>query len=276
MAGWRDARYFMLLRLRRIVPLYWIFTALKVAAVLAVPALVLRTKLSFWFVVASFLFLPVHDAAGDFKPVLPVGWTLSFEMMFYVLFAVALGLRLPLAWTVLPALLVITLVPHAAGAVAGELCNPIILEFGFGIVVALLLGRWLMLPRLLAWAVMLAAFMLLLTLDPLTSAARLLDWGVPAGLIVAAAVALEPVLAARLPRLALRLGDASYAIYLTHGFIVPVLAVGLRHVHHHGRVVFALWVGAVLVGSSLVGYAAHIWLEKPLLGWLKPRRAVPA
>ena len=43
-----------------------------------------------WNTIASFLFLPSADRAGFVEPVLAVGWTLSFEMLFYVVFAAAL------------------------------------------------------------------------------------------------------------------------------------------------------------------------------------------
>jgi peptidoglycan/LPS O-acetylase OafA/YrhL len=59
-------------RVVRIVPLYWLLTTVKVLAVVALGGVVLRTGLDFNFVAGSYLFLPVTDSAGHFRPVLPV------------------------------------------------------------------------------------------------------------------------------------------------------------------------------------------------------------
>src|SRR5665213_2734258 len=80
-------------RVVRIVPLYWLLTTLKVLAVAVLGGVVLRTSLDFGFVAGSYLFLPVTDSAGHFRPVLPVGWTLTYEFLFYLLFAAALAMR---------------------------------------------------------------------------------------------------------------------------------------------------------------------------------------
>jgi peptidoglycan/LPS O-acetylase OafA/YrhL len=74
----------------RIVPLYWLLTTVKIIAVAILGGVVLRTGLGFNFVTGSYLFLPVTDSAGHFRPVLPVGWTLTYEFLFYLLFAAAL------------------------------------------------------------------------------------------------------------------------------------------------------------------------------------------
>jgi peptidoglycan/LPS O-acetylase OafA/YrhL len=65
-------------------------TAFKVALLVAMPALAFSTMLTPWHVISSFLFIP-DDTLG---PVVMVGWTLSFEMLFYALFATALWLRI--------------------------------------------------------------------------------------------------------------------------------------------------------------------------------------
>src|SRR5690242_16713232 len=60
-----------------IVPLYWILPTAKLVVVLIVPALVVRTRLDWSYVIGSYLYLPVHDSMGHLWPLLPVGWTLT-------------------------------------------------------------------------------------------------------------------------------------------------------------------------------------------------------
>jgi peptidoglycan/LPS O-acetylase OafA/YrhL len=78
------ALQFGLRRLIRIVPLYW-------AATLAL--LLIDHRYSAGMVIKSLLFLPTDAhpwVAGGYFPVLVVGWTLHIEMLFYLIFTIAL------------------------------------------------------------------------------------------------------------------------------------------------------------------------------------------
>ena len=74
------ARHFLERRIARIVPLYWVFTALAVA----LPGTAyLGTNTSSVREILSFVFVDL--------PALVVGWTLGFEMLFYLAFAICLN-----------------------------------------------------------------------------------------------------------------------------------------------------------------------------------------
>ena len=94
--GRPTAGEFLRRRILRIVPLYWIFTLVMLAKILAVkvhPGLgrdVVHLQTPIGYVLASLFFIPYRNSQGDIAPVLAVGWTLSFEMLFYLLFALAL------------------------------------------------------------------------------------------------------------------------------------------------------------------------------------------
>ena len=253
-------RVFLWSRLRRIVPLYWLCSGIRILG-LAVSGGAGRLGVS--YCLASLLFLPVHDAAGFFKPVLPAGWTLSFEMLFYGLFAAALGAGLAPAIAVPPALLGLALLPDRGGAF-GALCNPIVLEFAYGIALA---AAWERGCRLGVWAalpILLAGSACLLFMPETFLAGRCLSWGLPAAAMVAGMVWLEPIVEPRLPRFFLALGDASYAIYLTHGFVLAALSVVLRGTLI-GHSAVATGLGAVLASASF-GWLVHRVIEIRLSG----------
>ena len=84
------ARLFLWRRALRILPLYWLVTAVKLVLITIHPALSVRGRPSAWHIVASFLFIPSLNPEGEVRPLITPGWTLSFEMMFYVLFALSL------------------------------------------------------------------------------------------------------------------------------------------------------------------------------------------
>src|SRR5438045_2337056 len=79
-------------RLIRIVPLYWLVSAGVLTMTFAAPQLLHTTVFSAPHAIASFLFLPArHPVVGNFWPLLIPGWTLDYEMLFYVLFAAAIA-----------------------------------------------------------------------------------------------------------------------------------------------------------------------------------------
>jgi hypothetical protein len=123
-------------RVVRIVPLYWLLTTAKIVAVLVLGGVVLRTSLDFKSVAGSYLFLPVTDSAGHFRPVLPVGWTLTYEFLFYLLFAAALAMRVDVFRVIIPGLglvAVAALLRTETWPAWTILFDTIVVEFVFGV-----------------------------------------------------------------------------------------------------------------------------------------------
>ena len=266
--GWR---VFLWRRCVRILPLYWLMTTLKLASVAALPGLVLRTRPDLWNGVASYLLVPARDVAGVVRPVLPVGWTLSFEALFYALYALALGLRLPPLRVLLPVLL-----PLAGLGFWRAADWPALLRLADGLVLEFALGVWLGRAVLagrrigagMALVLALAGGALLLV-SPSFGPARAAAWGLPALAVLAGAVGLERRIGRHLPRGLLALGDASYAIYLSHGFVLPLAALPLRRFVAGGGVPEGLCVALGLAVSVGVGWGVHRWVERPLNERLK-------
>jgi hypothetical protein len=194
--GWR---VFAMRRLERIVPLYWGLTLVKLAVVVARPGLAPATRPTPWHVVATLLFIPARDAAGVVRPILPVGWTLNFEMLFYALFAACLAARAP-PLLLLPA----ALLPLAVAGMFARpdwpapfwLADPLVLEFVFGVAIGAALGR---VRRLSPWlaAILVGAGGAALLAMPCGPHERFAVWGGAAALMLIGAVALEDLLAAR-------------------------------------------------------------------------------
>ncbi len=269
--GWR---VFLLRRLERVVPLYWLLTAGKTAITLAAPGLAPTTRLSAWNLVASLLFIPARDAAGLVRPVLPVGWTLNYEMLFYAVFAVALALRRKPLAVLLPVLVPLGLAgfwraPDWPALLS--LANGLVLELCAGVALAQVLGGFWQ-PNRAEAAAMLAGGCAMLLLVPSEGPWRFLAWGVPALLVVTGTVGLEPVLGPRLPGLALALGDASYAIYLSHVFIIPVLAHGVAR----AGLPHASLLPASLVICPVAGLLLHRYVDAPIQARLRQRARSPA
>ncbi|MBA2399196.1 MAG: acyltransferase [Bradyrhizobium sp.] len=261
-------------RVVRIVPLYWLLTTLKILGVVLLPGIILRTSVDLHSVVASYLFLPVVDAAGNFRPVLPVGWTLTYEFLFYLFFALALALRLDVLRIIVPGLGLIAAVALFRTESWPDwtiLFSTIVLEFVFGVVLAQWTLRGFRLPPTVAAVLVLGGFVAILAMPMGPENLRVLTWGVPAFAIVAGAVSLEHLVAPALPRWLLALGDASYPIYLSHGFVLSALMLLIGRFIGPGLWTEATTIMLCLAVSSMAGWVLFDRVENPLLHLLRPR-----
>jgi len=275
-----EAQRFLRRRVLRIVPIYWLGTT----AIALVTLAAFSPGESIPFALASYLFIPwPHPDGRGLFPVLTLGWTLNYEMMFYCVFALALTLPRRLGLTLL-------LSVFAALFVAARLAppqafmlkfwgDPIIFEFLFGIGLAALHRHRATLPGWVALIVAGAGF-LLATWSYQTGAyhelARAITGGIPALLIVGAVVCGPRLsVSSRPARLAVLGGDASYALYLAHPFALKaVAAVSAK---------LGLWtlapvapILAMLAAAVIVSVLIYRFVERPILSALQRHFARPA
>ncbi len=266
--GWR---VFAERRITRIVPLYWIVTSLKVLIVLSTAGLALHTKLNFTTAICSFLFIPARDLDGRIEPLVGVGWTLNFEMLFYLLFACALFFRKNVFTFVGSALAVLSLGSvfyRASWPPIASFFNSIVLEFVLGMLIAQGFVAGHRLPRRIALPLLAIGLIALLGPSSDWNLPKVVINGLPAALIVWSAVSLGS-LENYIPRAILYLGNASYAIYLIHPFVAPLPPALLHRVH-----VDAGWLSVVLsvmLGLG-VGCLLHQFVEAPITNRIKDRR----
>ena len=132
-------------RFLRVVPLYWLLTLAMVAIALAAPSLFKSLKVAPATLLESLLFVPHFSQSfpGNVWPLLVPGWTLNFEMFFYVVFGTLLVLprtaRMQTLVAALVGLVAIgTLLGPFENAAAQTYTHPMLLEFAGGA----LLGAW--------------------------------------------------------------------------------------------------------------------------------------
>ncbi len=269
--GWRR---FVVLRLVRIAPMYWLATAAKLAAIAAVPALALHTRPTAWNTVASFLFVPSRDATGLIRPVLDVGWTLSFEMLFYLAFASALFFMaepLLVAGPIMLALAGVSLARTGDWPAVTSLASPILLEFVFGMLIGGLFMRgWLKRPSS-PWMIAISvAGLLCLGLMPASGIwGRVAIWGIAAATTLAAGVLADRWLDPFLPAIVVRIGEASYSLYLTHGFVLPVVGLLLARTGLVGSALGVVLIASCLLASTLTALLVYRLVEVPVTAWLR-------
>lgn len=278
----KNAVPFILLRLVRIVPLYWIATGVLVLFFLlgfrpsGLMALDAET------LVRSLFFIQSEFENGRHDLILVLGWTLIYELFFYVVLALTFFMRSRVA-SFLAVLLVFAgcvgigvLFPALPRGVA-FFTRPIILEFLFGAALALLVlagrARGVVLGRRAAGVavacIILASGLVLaseLSAPGVPGASRVIVWGVPSLMIVAGLVGLEYAGYALKGRVALLLGAASYALYLFHPVIMQgVVKLFVWFTPVSGVAGVTLAALSALAAAAIGAVLIHLTVETPIL-----------
>ncbi|KWV58529.1 hypothetical protein AS156_33595 [Bradyrhizobium macuxiense] len=264
------------LRVIRVAPLYWILTLCAATLLLlsggAKPGFALVND-----VMLSAMFVPHHSSVfpGTIWPVLNPGWTLYFEMFFYLIFAIGLFFRKPLLISLCLISFLVGLglfvstdesIFHAYSHPLLMYTHPLMLEFAAGIVLGWLFlnGKnpnvWLLLP---------IGFLALIAAHIVRLPYLFLQNGLCAALIMLGAVAAERSFRIRDIGWLRLLGDASYSIYLTHALTLFVVRRLFLRLPLEGMVQFASFAVLAATISLLVGFAVYFKVERPLTRWLR-------
>jgi peptidoglycan/LPS O-acetylase OafA/YrhL len=272
---------FYLKRILRVVPLYWAATLACVALFMIVPSTFLKQNGSVQHVLLSMLFVP-HSSPGEAgaAPFLKIGWTLNFEMFFYFVFGLTLWMRDAKRRLAVIAVLFATLVTVGAilqprNAALGYYTSPFVLEFLMGAVIGYLACNGALRKVRPGVAVLAAGMAAALALafggGQGDGFARTVIFGIPAAVIVAAAIICEQRGWRLRSSVLERLGDASYSVYLAHPFVLTAIRVGAKSLPFSPQnpLVGACTVVLAVVLSILTGYLVFRCFERPVLGAMK-------
>ncbi|MFP3756776.1 acyltransferase [Cupriavidus sp. SIMBA_020] len=236
----------------------------------------------------TFLFVPYRNHAGDMHPILGVGWTLNLEMFFYLVFSVSLAIGKRFAPVIAVAVIVgvkwLDQLADGAFQTLHFYANEYTWNFVFGIVVYYVWGALPSdLTRFRAPLLVLSfAFAsLFVIVNAGSHEMRLvinevvpLRWlllAMPA-LVIFLCLCLHSAGARVTSKLAILLGDASYAIYLVHTILIETM----RPLGDSWS-----WLSAsksvpgvliAMVGSVVLGVLIHRYLERPLMNALRSKR----
>ncbi|MFD1981398.1 acyltransferase family protein [Mesorhizobium newzealandense] len=256
---------FIIKRATRIFPLYWICSA-AIAAICAVGFLK-NMHVDLYTILNSVFILP-----GD--KLVFVAWTLSYELYFYIVFSICLSFGKMLSSSLSVMLLMISGIVFGGeiqnSTFADFVSSPLVLEFCFGIVLALLFsaGRRWKVPSALG-----VLGFLIIILSPIfvphsvPDATRVIVWGLPAILIVAAFLEIKRP-QSKAGRSAVLLGDASYALYLTHVFVMMAYGLVIKSTFV-GGMSQAIFAPAVIFLCLIVGVLTHVFVERPVLDFVR-------
>lgn len=278
-------------RITRIVPLYWLITSIAVIGIIISPSMLNVPVLDPLYIAASYLFWPVTRVNGLVRPIANLGWTLNLEMMFYVVFTVALffsrarGLVIAIGFLAAMSVLQTIGVFGKSGALESTPLNfwadPIILNFIMGMIIAALFRRGVRLNLIeTSLLIVISIFGILLVgnfsgflnalpedhiINRVTAMIPMLC------LVIAATMGPQLDSSKTFWRAGLLAGDASYSLYLIHPFILRPLGKIWAKFIGTGLPVWSFTVLGVFVALS--GGLILYWIvERPLTNYFAKNR----
>jgi len=277
--GAAGAWVFLRRRLARIVPLYWIMSAAFLAVLLLARSAIHGDIGGPAYIIASFLFIPWPRPDGLMQPAFGLGWTLNYEMFFYAVFTPCLFLRrnfaVAAATGVIGLFVLLGSLLHPANPQLAYWSNPLVLEFCGGMALAQLRAANFRLPVAIRLLLLLLALAILHAAATGAPTHRVLSYGVPALLLVAgASLTAAPTPLSPVSRLLVRLGDASYAMYLVHPFVMRFLSILWRKFHAHPGGDATIYVVVGLIVAQLAALLINSQLERRLNTLLRRRSGV--
>ncbi|WP_419689850.1 acyltransferase family protein [Burkholderia theae] len=281
-----EGRAFFRKRLVRIVPLYWVTTLGIYAIAVLRPHWLNTTTAAPEYLVKSLLFVPYVKENGHWGPLNLNGWTLEYEMLFYLAVAASLGVARARYATALAALVLAFLgvamaIAGTPGTIVHHLGQPFVLEFGLGVlayrVLQTLIARRIAVPVWMCAAAATAAVAAIslphAVFGTPQAFTRVALWGVPACVLIVSLAALDMRNQSLSNRIVASLGAASYSIYLIHPYVIGVTE---KIVGAHANL--QTWTGIATACATLgvvcvSGYVCHVRIERPMVSvlnrWLR-------
>jgi len=252
-------------RIRRVVPLYWFFTLLMASILFLLPSVFKTGEFSVAALIQSLLFIPHYSLQNPnyVWPIVAPGWSLNYEMYFYLLFAISLFFKGPLrVGFVIFSITVIWAICTGLNsnlAIPRFFSDPAVFEFIAGMLLALAWQRGLKLPPIMGWICIILGFGWAIGAPEHIS--HTLRISLPSLLIVLGFL----YIVVPVNRIGLLLGDASYAIYLSHIFVLGALRVFVPSTVGPSPLLAWGFVLLSLIATSLVGIAVHLLIDNWLL-----------
>ena len=275
------AKNFAINRISRIVPLYWLITSFVLLLAAIKPALLDQTTANLINYLKSLLFIPYFRENGQLHPMLGVGWTLNYEMFFY--FSVWLIILFNNKYAVWKnSLLILGFYFLFGNFIENKLlneffANKMIIEFIFGMIVFIIYEKnylsKISSKIMLIVAVILYIFMSLVEVVATQNAMEINKfflYGIPSFILVLSFVHLEEIIPTnKFSKILVDAGNASYATYLSHIFVVKIVINILAKKFNLLNVDNIFVILVTLVVALAIGHFIYIFIDKPLSCLLK-------
>ena len=261
-------------RLVRIVPIYWFYTFLLAGVALVMPQVLGTAVFNVPHFLESLFFVPhVNPGDGSMQPFLANGWTLNYEVYFYLVFALLLFFSPKYLITLLSLYFIGTVFLGAyfspeSQTLMGVYTHFMVLDFLAGCWIAFFFVKGGRLPAMIKKPAYLLVFFIFI----LPFLLNMLSIEYPPYFKMMMAIAIVALLTLpsgietdKSPRSLKAVGDSSYTLYLFHPFALGVVTQIFLFFQWHQSVpawsIFLLCILTSVVGAIFL----YVLVEKPLL-----------
>ena len=269
-----DDKFFFTKRIFRIVPLYWILTLLIFFLVWLKPGLFNNTTINFEHLFKSLFFIPFNKNETGHYPILFLGWTLNFEIIFYLLFGISILVfkknKIYACSIFLISFYWINTLLSEKNFIFYAYSSVHFYEFIFGMIAYKI---WLnfsdRIPKNMISNSIFLLIMILVTLFLNFSNFNLpicLHFGFPSFLLLL--YFLFFFSSYKFPKITQDLGDASYCIYLIHPFIIQFF-YRIAGIDKYGIFLESIMSILIIFIVLCVSFLIFKFIEKPLNNKLK-------
>lgn len=278
--------HFLLKRFLRVTPLYYIMTTITAFLLLVFPTMFEQTIFQMGDYVKSLLFIPFEITEGIVQPLYRIGWTINYEIFFYIIFSIGMHISWKYRGMVCGLFLICFVglgqIFNFSNTIIRFYTDPILLEFLFGILcyyIILSMDQWLLkLSSHKKLSPVIGFVLIVITLGMFCALAitkkqmdisgfgRTLFWGIPAFTLLFISI-LYDYFATTLPVFVF-LGNISFSIYMVHYF--PLLFVDrqiytLEFLSIPGIITATITVAIILI----LAYFTWKYIETKFTSYLK-------
>jgi exopolysaccharide production protein ExoZ len=278
-ANGQSARTFCISRIARILPLYWILTTCVLLLAALKPELLNSTTANIANYLKSIFFIPYFKENGALHPMLAVGWTLNYEMFFYLCVWIAIiisrKLLFPLTLMLLTLAYVMLGKQTENSVLTAFFGSTLLFEFSLGMLAYHIHQRFqsLKIPAFLFVIATCLSYALMAYFEIIgTQMDRFWAYGLPSFVLVLSMIFLENSVFSKegmINNVLTSMGDASYATYLSHAYVVEgmrkIIFPRLNGIDIYNPLGVLITITVALIAGQLI----YKFCDKPLSTYVK-------
>ena len=269
-----NEKFFLLKRIFRIVPLYWILTLGVFVLAIFIPEVLNNTTANTAHLIKSLFFIPFDKNGTGHFPILFLGWTLNFEVIFYFLFSLSLVFfkenRMIACSIFIIIFLVFNKVFSEKNFIFETYANDIFIEFIFGMILFTIWKRYKnkISTNLTNHFICLTILLVSIFILNYYNFSRSISYGLPS--LILAIYFLFFLNHLKFPKILVSLGDASYCIYLLHPYIIQFF-YKILEINEYDIIIELFFTLIISIIVFIISLLIYKFIEFPINGSLRKK-----
>ncbi len=269
-----NEKFFLLKRIFRIVPLYWILTLGVFALAILVPDVLNNTTANIVHLIKSLFFIPFDKNGAGHFPILFLGWTLNFEVIFYFLFFLSLVFfkenRMIACSIFIIIFLVFNKIFSEKNFIFETYANDIFIEFIFGMILFTIWKKYKnkISTNLSNHFICLAILLVSIFILNYYNFSRSVSYGLPS--LILTVYFLFFLNHLKFPKILVSLGDASYCIYLLHPYVIQFF-YKILEINEYDIIIELVFTLIISIIVFIVSLLIYKFIEFPINGSLRKK-----